>query len=78
MAAIQIPVTFEYKGRTCRGSLNDALGAGNDVWFLMVENYYWGQLIWRRNFGLMEFSGNKPGLETQAGYFGDVITAWYQ
>jgi hypothetical protein len=64
MAAIQIPVTFEYNSRTYRGLFDGALGAGNDVWFLMVDNYYRGQLIWRRNFGIIEFSGNKPGLET--------------
>jgi hypothetical protein len=40
MNSVEFPVTFEYKGKTYKGSFDDALRPSNDVWFLMVDNYY--------------------------------------
>lgn len=41
----KIPVTFEYEGKEYKGQLVSVSGAAANMFHLMVNNYYKGQLF---------------------------------
>jgi hypothetical protein len=66
-----IPVTFDFEGKTYRGTLTEVLGSGaTAMWHLMVDKYYWGRLRYTDSWVL---DTNKPGMESKAEEFGSII-----
>jgi hypothetical protein len=68
---MKIPVTFEYEGKEYNGFLVSVPGAGNQMFHLMVNNYYKGQLFlteqgWR-------FSSQNKKLEHLQNVFVEVL-----
>lgn len=46
---MEIPVSFQYEGKTYRGILSQVPGAGGQLFHLMVNGYYKGQLLYTAN-----------------------------
>lgn len=72
----QIPVEFDYQGKHYKGHLTEVHGAGK-VWHLIINNYYFGQLVLSENYG-WAFHSNKGIMEDLAEYFGEIVTLWYE
>lgn len=71
------PVTFNYEGKEVKGELGFAVGAGGLTWFLMVNNFYWGQLhFW--NEKEWRFTSNTQDLGHLADHFGETLIAWIE
>lgn len=69
------PITFEYNGKTYKGSFDPVAGAGSTQrWHLMIDNYYKGLLHCVNERWV--FHGND--FEGMGDHFGDYIIAWYQ
>jgi len=83
-----IPVTFECEGKICSGVLIRVSGGGSSsTFYLMVDNYYWGQLWFvdavpafdfapAREAG-WRFASNTKELAHLADYFGSIVISWY-
>jgi hypothetical protein len=52
------------------------LGAGQNHWHLMVDNFYWGRL--RRVGDEWYFDENKPRIGHLVDYFVAVVIAWHE
>lgn len=73
----EIPIEFDYEGKHYKGYFSEAFGAGGNVWHLMIDNYYYGQLIYSQKFG-WAFHNNKDKMKDLADYFAEQIMLWYQ
>ena len=72
-----IPITFEYKERVYSGYFNPVFGAGTDVWYLMINNFYCGRLRLTEHYGWV-FDANDFRAEELTDFFGDYVMAWQQ
>ncbi len=70
-----VPISFEDKGETYKGTFNPISGGGAGVWHLMIGGYYIGALQLTQNYG-WAFHGNK--FQDMSEYFGNYITLWYE
>ena len=73
----KIPISFDYQGKHYSGYFVPVHGAGANVWYLMIDNYYCGRLRLTENQE-WAFDANKFGAEELTDYFADVIIAWRQ
>jgi hypothetical protein len=73
----KIPVSFEYKGKHYTGYFDAVSGAAGKLWYLTLNGFHWGQLIYTENFG-WRFENNKGTMKELTDYFADVVTAWYE
>lgn len=63
-----IQVNFTHKGKNYSGQLSPVFGAGQPVWHLYVNKYYWGRLRYHNGW---VFDSNKvPEL---AGLLGSYV-----
>jgi hypothetical protein len=69
----RIPIIFEHKGLKYCGQLWQVHGAGQYVWHLMTNGFFFGALLYCNGW---VFDSIK--MSEMAGYFGDYVTAWYQ
>jgi len=69
----EIPITFEHNGSKYSGLLSAVHGAGQHVWHMYVNRYFYGRL--RYCNGWVFDSIKMPEM---ADYLGDYVTAWYQ
>jgi hypothetical protein len=74
---MNIPVSFEWKGKKHVGYFSEPHGSGGNIWFLTVNKYHWGQLILKHH-NEWAFYNSKDEMKELADYFGDCIVAWYQ
>ena len=72
---MKIPVEFEFEGKKISGTLEE-VGAGRDVWQLMVNSFYWGRL--RRANDQWFFDESKWKIGHLVNYFAAVVVAWYE
>ena len=71
----KIPVTFDLKGTTYKGELSLAHGAAGQIWHLMVDGFYFGQL--ENSTRGWQFSTQKYGYDPElAEFFGNCIISW--
>jgi hypothetical protein len=77
MAIDRIPVEFEYEGKVYQGVLTPVNGMAAQVWFLMVDKFYWGDLMYTDNIG-WRFHEQKPRVAHLEDYFVSVVLAWYE
>lgn len=73
----KIPIQFEYEGKHYEGNFTSCFAAGGNVWHLMIDNYFYGQLIHSEPFG-WAFYNNEGSMKELSEYFGEYITLWYQ
>jgi hypothetical protein len=73
-----IPVTFQYNGKTIVRFFTLPLGSGGNAWHLYVQKYHWGRLYYRDNFDTWDGAWLRLGLQYLKPYFIDVILAWHQ
>ncbi len=75
--ADNIPIEFDYEGKHYKGHfLGGVGGGGGNIWHLMINNYYYGQLIFSQNYG-WAFHNNKGLMKELSEYFGEYVTLWY-
>ena len=70
------PVTFQYDNQTSQGTISRIKGAAADaqMYHLMVNDFFWGQLIYSDDQGRWFFHAqNKRELEELADYFANCI-----
>jgi hypothetical protein len=73
-----IPISFEHEGKKYTGTLDEVSGAGAaKTWHLMVDKYYWGQLVFTDN-GFSFLPQNDEWLKDFSEYMGEVVTLWYE
>ena len=69
---MDIPVSFEYKGKHYQGTFSDVSGAAAKMWHLTINRYHRRQLL------LLErgwaFFSNSGEFQELAEYFGEVVT----
>jgi len=71
-----VPITFDYDGKIYTGHFSRvAGGGGSNVWFLLVDKRYWGQLSLTEDYGWKWSSNSDPGLVAQLDFFERVIVA---
>lgn len=73
----EIPVEFDYEGKRYKGHLTEVFGAASKVWHLMIDNYYWGQLVHSEIYG-WAFHNNQGKMKDLADYFGEIVVMWYE
>lgn len=79
-AAMIIPITFEFNGKTFSGEFSDVMGAGSNCNFhLHINNFYCGRLKYSEFENEWVFDTNKlsKGWEVLAEHFGYHLIAWY-
>ncbi len=67
-----IPVTFDFEGKEYTGFLSAVSGSGGDVYHLMINNRYMGQLIRTELYGWQFHSQSGKGKDLSE-YFGKVV-----
>lgn len=75
-----IPVTFTFQNKEYKGSLSEVSGAGAELgtcWHLMVDNYYWGQLLYLERGFVFHSQKDHEGMKYLGEVFGEVVIAWY-
>lgn len=75
--AVQIPVTFEYNGRECKGIFFGCLRFRQPDLAPIGEPLSLGQLIYSARLG-WQFYDPKEEMRNYSDYFGDVAMAWYE
>jgi hypothetical protein len=73
-----IPVTFEYKGKEYKGFLSEVSGAAGKTWFLMIDGFYCGQLLYLDSAAEFRFTSQTGEFKELVDYFASVIIAWYE
>ena len=68
---LRVPTCFTYNNQLIEGVFTSVSGAGN-IYHLMVNDYYWGQLNYAEHFG-WQFSSNTTDLEHLSAYFGEQV-----
>ena len=68
-----IPISFDYKGKHYEGFLSKVRGAGANVWHLMINNYYYGMLMYVDTW---VFHSNSNEMKELAGFFGKTVSLW--
>jgi len=68
-----IPISFDYKDKHYDGELHKILGAGANVWHLMINNYYYGMLMYTNKW---VFHSNSNEMKKLADLFGDQVILW--
>lgn len=71
-----IPVSFDYKGKHYEGSLDEVNGSGGRTWFLNINKYHRGQLLFVND--KFVFYGSDKMFEDLAEFFGEIIMLWYE
>lgn len=73
----EIPITFDYKGKHCEGTLSEVHGAGaTGVFHLMINNFYRGQLInTQKGWAFYSNSGEMADLSN---FFGEQVRLWFE
>lgn len=74
----KIPVSFEYKGKHYKGTLEEVNGGGGGMWHLTIDRYYCGQMNYNGNTGTLRFTSQTGKFEELNDFFADVLIAWYQ
>ncbi len=69
-----IPISFDYKGKHYSGSLDEVSGVAAKVWYLMIDKYYYGRLMFIDKWA---FHGDKNEMEDIADFFGEYVMLWY-
>ena len=69
--SIKVPTSFIYDNKLINAELKFVHGSGN-LYHLMVDGYYWGQLHFSSRFG-WQFSSNTVDLHELSDYFGEHI-----
>ena len=77
---MEIPISFEYKGKEFKGTLSDVMGAGDTLVFYLNDdrNYYCGRLRRHNNEWVFDANRRDPQFKELADFFGDHITAWLE
>ena len=70
-----IPVSFDYKEKHYEGKLSQVHGAGAQVWHLMINNNYYGMLMYTDKWVFHSNSGEMGDL---AELFGNQVMLWYE
>jgi hypothetical protein len=76
---MDIPITFQFRGKTFSGHLLPVMGAGaSSVWHLVINKFFYGRL--RLTDGKWFFDTNKrsEGMEELADEFGNYVILWHQ
>lgn len=69
----KVPITFEYNGKQYAGQFAQVSGAGGTAnFYLMINNFYCGQLLYTDKW---VFNSNDGRFKELENYFGDYITA---
>ena len=69
----KIPVSFDFNEKIYIGHFTAVSGSGANVWHLIVDGYYWGQLWKTENFG-WQFANSKGTLKEFTDHFAQVVT----
>ena len=69
--SLKVPTTFFYNDKLIEGELRFVNGSGN-LYHLMVDGYYWGQLNFSTCVG-WQFTSNTVDLHQLSDYFGEHI-----
>jgi hypothetical protein len=69
--SLRVPTFFYYNNQLVEGVLKSVSGAGN-IYHLMVNDYYRGQLNYSEHFG-WQFSSNTSDLEHLSEFFGEQV-----
>ena len=70
-----IPVSFDYKGMHYEGELSQVHGAGAQVWHLIIDNYYYGMLMYTTQW---VFHSPKNEMKELAEFFGEQVSKCYE
>ena len=73
--AENVPICFDYKGKNYKGYFIAVSGSGANVWHLMIDNYYRGNLQYTEKSG-WQYYGNSFG--DMAEFFADYIILWFE
>ena len=77
-----IPISFECDKKKFTGRLSKVMGAGSTSMFHLMDerNFYRGRLRFSEydNDWVFDPSPKDDDLKQLAGYFGDLVIAWYQ
>lgn len=73
---MDIPISFDYKGKHYEGTFSEVSGAAAKMWHLTINGYHCGQLLLLER-GWVFFS-NSGEFEELADYFGDIVMLWYE
>jgi hypothetical protein len=68
-----VPISFDHNGTHFEGFFNEMTNGSH--WHLMINNYYYGQLIYSEVHGF-RFSSNKGSFEDLSEFFGEHIRNW--
>ena len=71
----QVPVSFEWEGKIYIGHFKAVSGSGANVWHLVIDGYYWGQLWLTENYG-WQFANSRGTLKDLTCYFADIVANW--
>jgi hypothetical protein len=74
---VKIPIEFDYNGEHYKGHFSQPFGTGGSVWHLMIDNFYFGQLLYSETNG-WSFHDNKGMMQDMADYFGNIVMLWYE
>ena len=72
----KIPISFDYKGKHYDGYFGEVFGAGRKMWHLMINNYYYGQLLFVNE--KFVFYSNSGEMQDLAEKFCEQIMLWYE
>lgn len=73
----KIPIQFDYKGKHYEGHFSEVSGASANLWHLMIDNFYKGQLIFSETYG-WAFHSNSGEMKCMTEYFGEQMMLWYE
>jgi hypothetical protein len=72
----KIPIEFDYKGKHYAGHFQQIHGAAAPVFFLYIDNFYYGRL--RSYNQSWVFDPSKFGMEDLASFFGEHVSKFMQ
>ena len=73
-----IAVTFTYEGKEYKGELSKLAGAGAQVWHLIVDKGYWGQLHFTERGWVFHPGPKFDSMKDRGPEFGTVVEPWYE
>lgn len=77
---MDVPITFEYKGKTYTGHLSSGKGSGATMyehWHLMIDNFYCGQINYSEYCGHWRFTSNTGLFDELSEYFEAYLVGWF-
>lgn len=74
---MEVPITFEHKGKIYAGQFSSVNGASSGMWHLVINKYYQGQMFYSECGNKWMYKSNSGLFDELSDYFEAYMIGWF-